>query len=466
MSRFRQEAYDRRDNRDNRDNRNNRDNKYNRYDRNEKSRFKNIVVEEDKFNYVSNTSDLLDKDDIKCSEDIIADVCETFDDIGGEEGLKEDLLRGIFAYGYDKPSRIQSYAIPQIIKKRDILAQSQSGTGKTGAFIISVLQNVDDNLKEPQAIILSPTCELATQTYVVGKALSQFMTNINFSFTVGGSDRSANIKELGGVYQGKTEDNIAQIIIATPGRLIDIIVEYPHLFQKIRYLVIDECDELLSGTFRDEIKKILIELKQNDLQISLFSATLTNDVILLSTHILKNPAKILIKKEKITLEGIKQTFIQVNRPEEKLYVLLDMLSTISVQQFIIYVNSKKNAEMLQEFLENENYSALVINGSMNKYERTKTIIDFKEGGIKCLISTDLLSRGIDIQQLSLVINYDLPKSDNIQSYVHRIGRTGRFGRQGLSINLVTKYEKDVQTLISTTFGCPIVPFEKEFINNI
>jgi translation initiation factor 4A len=292
------------------------------------------------------------------------------------------------------------------------------------------------------------------------------MNNINFSFTVGGSDRSINIKELGGVYQGKTEENIAQIIIATPGRLIDLLVEYPHLFQKIRYLVIDECDELLSGTFREEIKKILIELKQNDLQISLFSATLTKDVKVLSDHILKNPAQILIKKEKITLEGIKQTFISVNRSEEKLHVLLDMLSTIAVQQFIVYVNSKKNAEILQNFLESENYSVLVINSSMSKYERTKTVIDFKEGGIKCLISTDLLSRGIDIQQLSLVINYDLPKSDNIQCYIHRIGRTGRFGRQGLSINLVTKFEKDVQNLISMTFGCKIVPFEREFINNI
>jgi superfamily II DNA/RNA helicase len=444
-------------------------NKYRNNDRNDKydkSKFKPIEVEEDKFNYVTNSTDLFEKDDIKCSEDIIEDVCESFDEIGGEEGLKEDLLRGIFAYGYDKPSRIQSYAIPQIIKKRDILAQSQSGTGKTGAFIISILQNIDENIKEPQAIILSPTCELARQTYVVGKALSQFMTNINFSFTVGGSDRSINIKELGGVYQGKTDDNIAQIIIATPGRLIDIITQYPHLFQKIRYLVIDECDELLSGTFRDEIKKILIEFKENDLQISLFSATLTNDVILLSNHILKNPAKILIKQEKLTLDGIKQTFIAVNRPDDKMNVLLDMLSTISVQQFIIYVNSKKNAELLQNFLEGENYSVLVINSSMPKYERATTLTEFKEGGIKCLISTDLLSRGIDIQQLSLVINYDLPNQNNLQCYVHRIGRTGRFGRQGLSINLVTKYEKDIQNLISMRFKCEIVPFNEEYVNNI
>jgi len=437
-----------------------------RYERHDKSRFKPIEVEEDKFNYVTNTTDLFEKDDIKCSEDIIEDICESFEDIGGEEGLKDKLLQGIFAYGYDKPSRIQSYAIPQIIKKRDILAQSQSGTGKTGAFIISILQNIDEDLKEPQAIIISPTCELARQTYVVGKSLSQFMPNINFSFTVGGSDRSINIKELGGVYQGKTDENIAQIIIATPGRLIDIITQYPHLFHSIRYLVIDECDDLLSGTFREEIKKILIEFREIELQISLFSATLTNDVILLSDHILKNPAKILIKQEKLTLDGIKQTFITVNRSEEKMHVLLDMLSIISVQQFIIYVNSKKNAELLQNFLESENYSVLVINSSMPKYERTTTLTEFKEGGIKCLISTDLLSRGIDIQQLSLVINYDLPNPNNLQCYIHRIGRTGRFGRQGLSINLVTKYEKDIQNLISMRFKCEIVPFDKEFVNNI
>lgn len=443
-----------------------------RYDR--KPRFKGIrgnerptmtlQESEEKFNYTKLASELLDKEDIMCSEEVINDACNKFEDMGGDEGLKEDLLLGIISFGYLEPSRIQSYAIPQIIKKRDILAQSQSGTGKTGAFIISALQLIDENINAPQAIILSPTVELATQTYIVGKSLSIRMPNVKFSFTVGGSDTSINIRELGGVHQGKSDEKAAQIIIATPGRLIHILKEYPHLFEQIKLLIIDECDELLSGSFKEEIKRILEELSEN-VQICLFSATLNNDVVVLANVILNKPVQILIKKEKMTLEGIKQTYIEIQNPEDKIKVLIDMLQTIQVQQFIVYVNTKKNADILKTFLEND-YNVLTINSSMSKYDRADIIRKFKQGGYKCLISTDLLSRGIDIQQLSLVINYDLPRQNNIESYIHRIGRTGRYGKSGLAINLVTKYEKDVQNLISLTFKCPILPLNKDFIKDL
>lgn len=419
---------------------------------------------EEKFNYTKLASDLLEKEDILCSEEVIQDACDTFEKMGCEEGLKEDLLLGIISFGYLEPSRIQSYAIPQIIKKRDILAQSQSGTGKTGAFLISALELIDENINAPQAIILSPTVELATQTLVVGKSLSVRMPNVKFSFTVGGSDTSNNIRELGGVHQGKTDEKAAQIIIATPGRLIHILKEYPHLFEQIKLLIIDECDELLSGSFKEEIKKILEGLSEN-VQICLFSATLNNDVVVLANVILNKPVQILIKKEKMTLDGIKQTYIEIQNPDDKLKVLIDMLQTIQVQQFIVYVNTKKNADILKTFLEKD-YNVLTINSSMSKYDRADIIRKFKQGGYKCLISTDLLSRGIDIQQLSLVINYDLPRSDNIESYIHRIGRTGRYGKSGLAINLVTKYEKDVQNLISLTFKCPILPLKKDFIKDM
>lgn len=452
-----------------------RGNDYNKnYDKNKprvkgiyKNDKNNILAEEydEKFNYANLASELLDKDDIKYSQEIEKDACDKFDDMGGEVGLREELLRGIYAYGFEIPSRIQSFAIPQIIKGREILAQSQSGTGKTGAFVISALQLINEDLKVPQVIILSPTCELAHQTCIVAKSLSTFMPKINFSFTVGGTDRSDNIRDLGGIYQGKTSENISQMIIATPGRLIDIITEFPNLIENVKLLVIDECDELLSGSFKDEIKKIILALSDN-LQICLFSATLTDSVVKLADVILKNPAKILIKKEKMTLDGIKQRYIEINNPNDKLYVLTEMLSTLPITQFIVYVNSKKNAEILQNFLEEENYSVLIITSSMTKFERAEIIRQFKKGGIKCLISTDLLSRGIDIQQLSLVINYDLPKPDNIQNYIHRIGRTGRYGRNGLSINLVSKYEIDIQNLISLTFKCPIEPLEKDFIKYI
>lgn len=429
-------------------------------DRNQKSQQENDL----KFNYAALASELMEQDDIMCSEEVIKDACDKFENIGGDNGLKEDLLLGIVALGYLEPSRIQSYAIPQMIKHRDILAQSQSGTGKTGAFLISALEIIDPNLNAPQVIILSPTSELATQTLVVGKSLAIRMENIKFSYTVGGTDPVNNIRELGGVHQGKSDEKAAQIIVATPGRLIHIMNEYPQLFQHIKLLVADECDELLTGSFKDDIKKILEGLSEN-VQICLFSATLNNDVVVLANVILNNPVQILIKKEKMTLDGIKQTYIEVQHQDEKLKVLIEMLQTIQVPQFIVYVNTKKNAETLKIFLEKD-YSVLTINSGMSKYDRADIIRKFKQGGYKCLISTDLLSRGIDIQQLSLVINYDLPRSNNIECYIHRIGRTGRYGKAGLSINLITKYEKDTQNIISLTFKCPIQPLKKDFIQDL
>jgi superfamily II DNA/RNA helicase len=441
------------------------------YDRNsDRSRLKGIRPERkplitaeqanEKFNYAANALNLMEKEDIFCSPEVIDDECKEFDDMNGKIGLKEELYRGIIAHGFEVPSKIQGYAIPQILKGREILAQSQSGTGKTGAFIISSLQIVDEELKKPQVIILSPTCDLAHQTWVVGKGISQFMTNINFSFTVGGCDRVNNIRELGGSYHGKTDENISQIIIATPGRLIDIIQEFPHLFDSIKLLIIDECDELLSGNFKEELKKIIKALPET-LQICLFSATLTDETVALADKILQDSIKILIKKEKMTLDGIKQTCIDVESSEEKLTVLIDMLQSLPVQKFIVYVNSIRNVEILQKFLEDENYQVLTINSQMTKFQRAEVIRDFKKGTTKCLISTDLLSRGIDIQQLSLVINYDLPRAENIQCYIHRIGRTGRFGRKGLAINLVNKYEKQIINLISLTFKVEIESLKKK-----
>ena len=420
-----------------------------------------------KYDCTNSAVDLLEKDDIVCSHEVNDMECETFDDMGGENGLKEDLLRGIYAYGFETPARIQSLAIPQIISGREVLAQSQSGTGKTGAFVISALQLIDDNLKCPQAIILSPTCELAQQTYIVARSIGTFMKSVNFSYTVGGADRYTNIKELGGTAGNKKldENSIAQLIIATPGRLKDLIASNPELFDNIKLLIVDECDELLHGTFKDELKTIIKALPQQ-MKISLFSATLNTDVIALADMILNNPIKILIKKERVTLKGIKQTYVSINHQEDKIAFILEMLATLPIQQFIVYVNSKKNAERLKEQLENSNYAVMTINSSNTKVERAEIIRNFKKGNAKCLISTDLLSRGIDIQQLSLVINYDLPRADNIQAYIHRIGRTGRYGRCGLSINLVSDYDKDIQTLISLTFKCQILPLKTGFIKDM
>lgn len=420
-----------------------------------------------KYDYTTMAEELLEKDDIVCSPEVFEMECETFDDIGGDEGLKEKLLQGIYAYGFENPARIQSLAIPQIISGREVLAQSQSGTGKTGAFVISALQIINEEIKAPQVIILSPTCELAQQTYVVARSIGSYMKDINFSYSVGGADRFNNIKELGGVTGSKKMDEtqIAQFIVATPGRLKDLLSHNPELFDNIKLLIIDECDELLRGTFKEELKTIIKALP-TDIKISLFSATLNVDVVKLTDALLDNPVKILIKKEKITLKGIKQTYVKINHQDDKIEFLKDMLKTLPIQQFIVYVNSKKNAEKLKEYLEKENYAVMTINSSNSKIERAEIIRNFKKGGAKCLISTDLLARGIDIQQLSLVINYDLPRADNIQAYIHRIGRSGRFGKKGLSINLITDYDKDIQNLIAVTFKCQILPLKADFVKDI
>ena len=420
-----------------------------------------------KYDYAKVTDTLLEKDDIVCSPEVFEMECETFDDMGGDEGLKEELLRGIYAYGFENPARIQMWAIPQIIAGREILAQAQSGTGKTGAFVISALQLIDEKLKAPQAIILSPTCELAQQTYIVARSIGSFMKDVNFSYTVGGADRLNNIKELGGAIGNKKleECAVAQIIVATPGRLKDLIAYNPELFDHIKLLIVDECDELLHGTFKEELRTIIKALP-SEIKICLFSATLNTDVVALSDLILDNPVKILIKKERMTLEGIKQTYVQIKNQDEKIAFIIDMLATLPIQQFIVYVNSKKNAERLKEQLEKENYAVMTINSSNSKIERAEIIRNFKKGNAKCLISTDLLARGIDIQQLSLIINYDLPRKDNIQTYIHRIGRSGRFGKKGLSINLVTDYDNETQNLISMTFKCRIELLKEDFIKDI
>ncbi|AYV79975.1 MAG: ATP-dependent RNA helicase [Gaeavirus sp.] len=225
------------------------------------------------FDYTAIAVDLLERDDIKCSPEVFEMECESFDDMGGEQGLKEDLLRGIYAYGFENPARIQSLAIPQIVNGREILAQSQSGTGKTGAFVISALQLIDEKMNVPQAIILSPTCELAYQTHVVAKSIGSFMKDLNFSFTVGGADRQTNIKELGGTNskQSGSSSPVAQVIIATPGRLKDLIAFNQSIFDNIKLLIIDECDELLHGTFKDELRMIIQGLPKKNTNMSILS---------------------------------------------------------------------------------------------------------------------------------------------------------------------------------------------------
>lgn len=354
----------------------------------------------------------------------MVDVYESFEDMN----IKEKLLRGVFAYGYEKPSFIQSKAIVPFIEGNDIIAQAQSGTGKTATFSISMLQKIDENLNETQAIVLSHTRELALQIRNVIQNLANYM-DITMNLSVGGTMIKTNVEEL---------KKRPHIVIGTPGRVLDMLNKNHIKKNMLKMLILDEADELLSHIFLNQIHDIF-RLLPNDIQVGLYSATMTPDFFKLSNKFMRDPVKILVKNDELTLEGIRQYYIDLEKNEYKYDTLCDLYSLISVSQSIIYCNSRRIVEILNNKLTNDDFSVSMIHGDMAQSERNKIMDDFRNGVSRVLISTDLLSRGIDIQQVSIVINYDVPQS--VDNYIHRIGRSGRFGRKGVSINFVTEYDK-------------------------
>lgn len=343
--------------------------------------------------------------------------------------INDDLLRGIYSYGFEKPSNIQYKSLPIFDSGKDMIAQSQSGTGKTGAFSIGVLNNIDTNLKKTQYIILTPTHELAKQIYSVVENLGARM-DISICKVIGKTNINESIREL---------QKEPQIIVATPGRLFDMINKHHIFTDNIKTLVIDEADEMLSSGFMEVLQNI-IRYMPKTCQMCLFSATMPQEIVDLTEHFMNNPEKLLINRDELTLEGIKQFYIDLKQYNWKFDVLYDIYETINVTQSIIYVNSKNVLNNLYDRLTRDSFPVSYIHGDMHSSEREKNLSDFKNGITRIMLSTDLLSRGIDIQQLSLVINFDLPR--NKETYIHRIGRSGRYGRKGTAINFVTNEDID------------------------
>lgn len=351
------------------------------------------------------------------------EIYENFEDLD----LKTNLLRGIFAMGFEKPSAIQQKAIKPLIDKKDIIAQAQSGTGKTGTFSIGMLQRIDESLNETQAVILSHTRELAFQIKNVIDNLGQFM-NLRMNLCIGGTTIRDNINEL--------LEN-PHIVIGTPGRVLDMINKKALNTRNLRLLILDEADEMLSKIFLNQIYDIFRFLP-NNIQVALFSATMTPEFFNLTKCFMRNPVKILVKTNELTLEGIRQYFVNVERNDFKYDTICDLYKSFSISQSIIYCNSRRIVEELAHRLIENNFAISHIHGDMTQEERNNIMQEFRSGQSRVLISTDLLARGIDIQQVSVVINFDVP--NNIESYLHRIGRSGRFGRKGTAINFVTYYD--------------------------
>jgi translation initiation factor 4A len=366
--------------------------------------------------------------------------------------LKEMLLRGVYTHGFEKPSAIQSRGIQPVIAGRDTLAQAQSGTGKTATFVIGCLQRIDESASTCQVLILVPTRELATQIASVAKEIAHFMKVKIHSCTGGTSMKEDGFKLAEGQH----------LVIGTPGRVYDNINRKRFSTQDIKIFVLDEADEMLSRGFKDQIY-FLFQTLPKDVQVCLFSATMPEQTLALTDAFMRNPVQILVKSNELTLEGIQQYFVQLEREDYKLEVLTEIYENITISQAIIYCNTRRKVEWLAQEMTNKEFAVSVMHADLENTERDNIMRNFRSGSTRVLISTDLLSRGIDVQQVSLVINYDMPAPNSIESYLHRIGRSGRFGRKGVSINFMTNYEADRQShdKIINFYGTNIEPMPQD-----
>ena len=347
--------------------------------------------------------------------------------------ISEEIMRGIYGYGFDSPSLIQRKALLTIFDKKDIIAQAQSGTGKTGVFTIGVLQKVNTEINKTQAMILAPTRELAKQIYDVITSIGSMVKNIRFHLLIGGTSTDEDAHQLKTI--------MPHIIVGCPGRVYDMMRRNHIISKDINLLVLDEADEMLSVGFKDQIYNIFQYLSA-DIQVGLFSATMPNELQSLTDKFMRNPVRILVKSEMLTLEGIKQYYVALNDDTQKYATLKDIFNIISMSQCIIYCNSIKRVMDLTDAMINDGFPVCCIHSNMDKTKRDEAYTDFKAGKHRVLISSNVTSRGIDVQQVRTVLNFDLPKC--IFNYLHRIGRSGRWGRKGTAINFVTRW--DIKTM--------------------
>jgi len=359
-----------------------------------------------------------------------------FDDMN----LHSSLLRGVFAYGYESPSVIQQRAVIPLVRGYDLIAQSQSGTGKTGAFAIGLLQRLDTSLIKTQVLVMEPTKELANQSAMLINAIGTHMDVVVHS-AVGGTavGRDAAILKKG-----------AHVIVGTPGRVKDLIMRGLLILDDLKLAILDEADEMLSQGFQEIVQEIFKEMPSTT-QIGLFSATFPLEVLDLTERFMKDPIRIVLKKDDVALEGIRQYYIYLDKDEFKLDTLIDLYERLSVSQSVVFVNTRRRVEMLAKELDRRDFTVSCIHSEMSTSERGTVMDDFRIGRSRILIATDLVARGIDVGGVGFVVNYDITR--NFENYIHRIGRSGRFGRKGLAINFVTRNEvgllKELQAFYST-----------------
>jgi len=366
-----------------------------------------------------------------------------------EMGLKPDLLRGIYQYGLKTPSAIQQRIMKPILDGRDVIAQSQSGTGKSTIFCIAALQTADTRSNTTQVIIVSPTRELADQSRMLMTSLGVYLT-VKVRACIGGHSMAEDRRAF---RQG------VHVVSGTPGRLQELIKSGDLPTSHIKLFIIDEADEMLNAGFKEKIYSIYRHLPAST-QIVLVSATLSQAVIEMTNKFMHEPVRILVKRDELTLEGIKQFFVAVEKEEWKFDTLCDLYDVLVITQAVVFCNTKEKVDWLAQQMREAGFAVSAMHGGMPQTERESIMQDFRAAKTRVLIATDVWGRGLDVQQVSLVINYDLPLSR--EQYIHRIGRSGRFGRKGVAINFVR--DEDMRDLrdIEQYYGTQIDEMPADF----
>lgn len=384
--------------------------------------------------------------EIGCS-DIYSKLCEKWDDFD----LKPSLLRGIYSYGFEIPSNIQKYAIPHLIEGKDIIGQAQSGSGKTGTFVIGTLQRINVEEKITQAIVIAPTHELVKQIATVFNNLGGMMEGLVVKTIIGGTVIMDDANDL--------KTNPPHIIVGCTGRIYDMIKRNYIKMANIRMMILDEADEMLSQGFKEQIYNIFQHCN-NDMQVALFSATMPDEMLTLTEKFMRDPVKIRMTPEELNLECIQQYYVALENDGCKFTMIKDLYAILNVSQSIIYVNSVKRVVDLYNAMNEEGYPVCCIHSSMSKSDRECALLGFRNGTHRILISSNITARGIDVQQVQTVINFDVPRC--VHTYLHRIGRSGRFGRKGIAINFITRSDIFHMKNIEKHYGSTIIELPNNF----
>ena len=365
-----------------------------------------------------------------------------------ELNIDERILRAIEDMGFEETSPIQTQAIPAVCEGIDVVGQAQTGTGKTAAYTIPMLMKIDPQIKKPQAIVLCPTRELAVQVSEEIRKLAKYMSDIKVLPVYGGQEIVRQIKSL------KTG---VQIIVGTPGRVMDHMRRKTVKFDNINMVILDEADEMLDMGFREDMETILTETPE-DRQTVMFSATMPKAIMDIARNFQKDARIIKVVRKELTVSNIEQFYYEV-RPKNKTEVLCRLIDIYNPRLSVVFCNTKRQVDELISELKGRGYFADGIHGDMKQQQRDRVMDDFRSGKVDILIATDVAARGIDVDDVDMVFNYDIPQDE--EYYVHRIGRTGRAGRSGMALSFISGKEvyklKDIERYCKTKILAKPVP---------